>query len=263
MSETPKKRKLEEIIDLNDGFCQTPPSAKKPRKRYTVQYKLEMIEASKNYSSQREFAAKHNFDESLIRLWRKSEPKLRESTKDTRFKVEGGGRKPLSYDLEFELSKWIMEQRNENLCVSRKLIQEKALDMANKKGLTDFKASMTWVQKFMDRNGFTIRRKTTQSQRLPPELSKKVSNFFFYLRKYYKQHPEITNAKIIAMDETSCLFENVSTTTVTTKGDKSVCMRTTGHEKLAVTVCLSAYANGNQVIFPDMGQFQSSHVRKY
>ena len=48
MSETPKKRKLEEIIDLNDGFCQTPPSAKKPRKRYTVQYKLEMIEASKN-----------------------------------------------------------------------------------------------------------------------------------------------------------------------------------------------------------------------
>ena len=183
MSETPKKRKLEEIIDLNDGFCQTPPSAKKPRKRYTVQYKLEMIEASKNYSSQREFAAKHNFDESLIRLWRKSEPKLRESTKDTRFKVEGGGRKPLSYDLEFELSKWIMEQRNENLCVSRKLIQEKALDMANKKGLTDFKASMTWVQKFMDRNGFTIRRKTTQSQRLPPELSKKVSNFFFYLRK--------------------------------------------------------------------------------
>ena len=69
-------------------------------------------------------------------------------------------------------------QRNENLCVSRKLIQEKALDMANKKGLTDFKASMTWVQKFMDRNGFTIRRKTTQSQRLPPELSKKVSNFF-------------------------------------------------------------------------------------
>ena len=71
--------------------------------------------------------------------------------------------------------------------------------MANKKGLTDFKASMTWVQKFMDRNGFTIRRKTTQSQRLPPELSKKVSNFFFYLRKYYKQHPEITNAKIIAI----------------------------------------------------------------
>ena len=58
--------------------------------------------------------------------------------------------------------------------------------MANKKGLTDFKASMTWVQKFMDRNGFTIRRKTTQSQRLPPELSKKVSNFFFYLNIFFQ-----------------------------------------------------------------------------
>ena len=66
---------------------------------------------------------------------------------------------------------WIHEQRNENLCVPRKLIQEKALDFANKKGFTDFKAYLTWVQKFMDRNGFTIWQK---SQRLPPEMSKKV-----------------------------------------------------------------------------------------
>jgi len=35
---------------------------------------------------------------------------------------------------------------DQNLCVSRKLIQEKALDLldlANKKGLIDFKASLT------------------------------------------------------------------------------------------------------------------------
>ena len=50
MSETPRKRKLEEIIDLNDGFCQTPPSAKKARKRYSLEYKLQMVEASKNYT---------------------------------------------------------------------------------------------------------------------------------------------------------------------------------------------------------------------
>ena len=46
--------------------------------------------------------------------------------------------------------------------VSRKLIQEKALDLANKKGLIDFKASLGWIEKFMDRNGFTIRKKTSQ-----------------------------------------------------------------------------------------------------
>ena len=44
---TPRKRKLEELIDLNDGFCQTPPSAKKPRKNYTLDYKLRIVEASK------------------------------------------------------------------------------------------------------------------------------------------------------------------------------------------------------------------------
>ena len=50
------------------------------------------------------------------------------------------------------------------MCVKEILIKKKALDLANKKGLTDFKASLTWVQKFMDRNGFTIRRKTIQSR---------------------------------------------------------------------------------------------------
>ena len=130
----------------------------------------------------------------------------------------------MNFDSEAELSMWINEQRNENLCVSRKLIQEKALDLANKKGLIDFKASLGWIEKFMDRNGFTIRKKTTQSQRLPPELSQKVTDFFFYVRKYFKMCPKITNAEIMAMDETSCLFENVSSSTVTSKGDKSVCI---------------------------------------
>ena len=88
-------------------------------------------------------------------------------------------KKPLSLDLEAELSSWIDEQRNENLCVSRKLIQEKALDLANKKGLTDFKASLTWVQKFMDRNGFTFRRKMTQSKDYHQNCAKKFQISFF------------------------------------------------------------------------------------
>ena len=46
---TPRKRKLEELIDLNDGFCQTPPSAKKPWKNYTLDYKLRIVEASKKF----------------------------------------------------------------------------------------------------------------------------------------------------------------------------------------------------------------------
>ena len=38
-----------------------------------------MIEASKNYPSQRAFAASHNLDEALIRLWKKNEEKIRAS----------------------------------------------------------------------------------------------------------------------------------------------------------------------------------------
>ena len=98
MSSTPNKRKLEEIVDLNDGFCQTPPpSAKKPRKTFTLEYKLKMVEASKNHEeSQRKFAASHNLDEALLRIWKKNEGKIRSSLEKkngTTLRVVGGGKK--------------------------------------------------------------------------------------------------------------------------------------------------------------------------
>ena len=46
MSETPKKRKLEEIIDLNDGFCQD----------------LEYFEALTTAESQLILADNHHFE---------------------------------------------------------------------------------------------------------------------------------------------------------------------------------------------------------
>ena len=59
--------------------------------------------------------------------------------------------------MEAELSSWIDEQRNENLCVSRKLIQEKALDLANKKGLIDFKASLGRIEKMKKKKLNSVR----------------------------------------------------------------------------------------------------------
>ena len=50
------------------------------------------------------------------------------------------------------------------------------------------------------------------------------------------------------MDETSVLLENVSSSTVTSKGEKAVVMKTTGHEKAAVTVLLTGRSNGKRCI---------------
>ena len=106
-------------------------------------------------------------------------------------RIEGAGRKFKDEDLDCELTEWIVAKRTENLCVTRKQIRQKALESANEKGNTDFKASEGWCTKFMKRNGFCIRRKTSQSQRLPSELCDKIVQFFTYERQYFKTFPNI------------------------------------------------------------------------
>ena len=49
------------------------------------------------------------------------------------------------------------------------------------------------------------------------------------------------------MDDTPVWDDMVSNTTVDTKGEKSVCLKTMGHEKCMVSVCLAAKADGTKL----------------
>ena len=49
------------------------------------------------------------------------------------------------------------------------------------------------------------------------------------------------------MDETAVWNCMVSDTTVDKVGTKSVCLKTAGHEKVMVTVCLAAKADGTKL----------------
>ena len=61
------------------------------------------------------------------------------------------------------------------------------------------------------------------------------------------------------MDETAVFFENPSSRTITRRGEHTVSMATTGHEKTCVTVILSATSDGRKkkplVIFKGKGKF--------
>ena len=77
------------------------------------------------------------------------------------------------------------------------------------------------------------------SQRLPDELHEKISNFFYFVRRYFKEFQTLKSSDIHAADETSVLFENVASSTVSVAGEKTVTLKSTGHDKLCTTVMLS------------------------
>ena len=59
----------------------------------------------------------------------------------------------------------------------------------------------------------------------------------------YKYPP----SSIRAMGETSVWNDMVSNITIDKQGEKSACLKITGHEKYMVTVCLAAKADGSKL----------------
>ena len=56
----------------------------------------------------------------------------------------------------------------------------KAQLLASSNGQNEFKASRGWVDNFLRRYDFCIRQRTTTGQRLPPELTDKVTEFVLF-----------------------------------------------------------------------------------
>ena len=110
----------------------------------------------------------------------------------------------------------------------------------------DFKASNRWVVRFMNKHGLTLRKHTSLAQHDPGNLIDCVISFILNVRcKFHTKQYAMAN--VIAMDETPIWLDMPSATTVNEAGASSVTIRSTGHEKDRVTVCLEGKANGHKI----------------
>lgn len=131
---------------------------------------------------------------------------------------------------------------------TRDAIQLKALELAHNMNIPrrEFKASIGWCRRMMRRNGFSLRRRTSLAQRLPKDCEEKLVAYQRFIIKLRKQHNYLLS-QVGNADETPVYFDMPSNTTVSDKGAKSVVCRTTGNEKLRVTVMLSVLADGTKL----------------
>lgn len=126
---------------------------------------------------------------------------------------EGAGRR-LSYSQEIEdqLVQWVLEMRDLHLPVSVVQVKGKAKQLIQPQ-VPAFKASDGWAYRFFRRNRFTLRAKTSLSQRLPAGLEGKMKA---YLQKVHKERTDgrFLLALIGNMDETPVYFDLVPGKTI-------------------------------------------------
>ena len=84
-----------------------------------------------------------------------------------------------------------------------------------------FTASRGWLEKFMSRNGLSLRRKTTVGQHDPAQLIDRLISNVLHVRRLLKTF-HYTPSHIIGMDETSVWNYMIAETTVAREGKKTI-----------------------------------------
>ena len=110
----------------------------------------------------------------------------------------------------------------------------------------EFTASRGWLEKSLLRHSLSLRRRTTVSQRLAVDLVPKVLSFILNIRRV-NINKQYALSLIGNMDETPLWLDMPGETTVTHSGDRSVSVRSTGHDKNRFTVILAAMADGRRL----------------
>ena len=97
----------------------------------------------------------------------------------------------------------------------------------------------------MRRHGLALRQKTKIAQKLPRDLKEKIHLFHTFIISLRKQN-NFELSQIGNMDETPMTFDLPASRTIDTKENRTIQIRTTGHEKTHFTVVLSCMADGTK-----------------
>ncbi|KAK9523800.1 hypothetical protein VZT92_017691 [Zoarces viviparus] len=212
------------------------------RNVYDAAFKLKAIHLAAEEGN-RAAARSLGINESMVRRWRRHNEELTTCKKTTKaFR----GRKSSWPEVENALEDWVNTQQADVRGVSTVQIRLKAKEVAAEKNIGDFRGGPSWCFRFMQRKGLSIRTRTTACQQLHPDFKEKITNFSEFTRRNITEH-SIAPADIINMDEVPLTFDLPLTRTVNKKGESSITLKTTGHERTHFTCVLGCTASGQKL----------------
>ncbi|GFU30538.1 pogo transposable element with KRAB domain [Trichonephila clavipes] len=212
---------------------------KRKRVSYTADFKLNAVEKA-NEVENREAARFFNVNESNIRLWRRNKTNFENC--DRRKRADRRG-KPHWPELEAEINKWILKERDDGKAVWTVSIRMKARVIAREMNIVNFSGGPTWCYRFMKRNNLVVRSHSTVGQKLPDDWGKKSDDFLTFCRQIIVEN-NFTEDLIFNMEEVPLSFDIPPTRTVDIQGASSIPINTTGNERTSFTVVLCCAANG-------------------
>ncbi|KHN83652.1 hypothetical protein Tcan_14411 [Toxocara canis] len=213
------KRKRSANGNVRNG--ERPSQKGRKLKQYVLEEKLDIIDYAKvigNRAAGREF----NVAESSIREWRKNEQRLRSmfETAPERSRLDGGGRRPVSEDLEKSLLLYVASTAGAESPLTWHAIKEKANDIWNEIcerdaefKEKDFTANMGWVARFVKRNNIQLPAPSSPS--IAPERSEEPSRPIQLAKNNGSEHRQ--KEPVVDMAQSPNSAAATATDTITTQ----------------------------------------------
>jgi len=132
--------------------------------------------------------------------------------------------------------------------VSYDLLREEAIKKATSLNIPQsrFKASKGWAIWFTHQMGLALQCRTTICQKLPKDFEQKLLNYQWYITNLRKTG-NFLMGQIANANETAIYLDMPPNYTLEKKGVKEVLLKTTGCEKLHLTVMLAATVDGRKL----------------
>lgn len=105
--------------------------------------------------------------------------------------------------------------------------------------VADFVGGPSWCFRFMRWHQLAIRARTTVCQKLPDDFKEKMASFQAFVKEQIQAH-DVRPNHIVNIDEVPLTFDILMGRTVAKKSEKTVSVRTIGHEKSDFTVVLAS-----------------------
>lgn len=264
-----KKVRAKEATAAVSGLPKPRPKTKRDRAsnlyrlRVVNYYLLELSRSDKDaFDIKKDICAKQNIKVARLNQWIRDKSKLERAAAEargTKRTATRTGRHVFFPNMEKLLYLYIRDVRLKGFPMRRKTVKTRALAILRSQTFRTshpveyalyesigFKASPTWLTRFLHRYHLSVRRKTTCKTRLPADLQPLQQKFVQYVRQLTTLY-NIPLSCIANMDETPCWFDFPSSTSIDAIGTSEVMVKTTGHERDRFTVIFAATADGKKI----------------
>lgn len=231
------------------------------RKRLSIKEKMDIInESEKSGISTRKLAEKFKVGKTQVTMLLQNKDEVRKLFQ------EGGNAdqkrkfpKTEGHAVDQAVFNWFCKARNMNLPISGPIIQAKALEVAQCLGLSDFKASNGWLERFRRRHDITFKKICGESADVNIENVNSWKEKLFAILKDYAPK-DVFNA-----DETGLYYRALPTKTYALKNDKCP-GRKTAKQRITILFCVNMEGEKEEPLIIGKSKnprcFKGAHIDK-